>query len=191
MVRASTAHLQVEESSVPAGHPGEQAPQPSPPSLPPPPPTPRPPAAWPPPPPSPAAKPPKQGKEQAAAEGPALPQQQQQGHEAGQQQGGQQQQGQPGAVPQLQQRQRCAVYNNVSWHMDVAGGIAWAFQVGAGWVGWWGWGWEFGPRGRSRPVCHIWLVGRLQASCTRCGCCVCWVAAAAFAGGLVAGCWTS
>jgi hypothetical protein len=47
-----------------------------------------------------------------------------------------QQQEQPGAAPQLLQRQRCAVYNNVSWHMDVAGGIAWAFQVG-GYRGCW------------------------------------------------------
>lgn len=32
--------------------------------------------------------------------------------------------------------QRCAVFNNVAHHMDVAAGLAWAFQVGAGcWLG--------------------------------------------------------
>lgn len=31
-----------------------------------------------------------------------------------------------------QPQQRCAIFNNVVYHMDVAAGMAWAFQVGAG-----------------------------------------------------------
>lgn len=39
---------------------------------------------------------------------------------------------QPKKQQQKKKKQRCAIFNNVAYHIDVAAGMAWAFQVGAG-----------------------------------------------------------
>jgi hypothetical protein len=69
-------------------------------------------------------------KEQQQAKEPR-PKEQEEQQEAGGGAAVQDQQGASGthAKAGKQPQQRCAVYNNVGYHMDVAAGMAWAFQV--------------------------------------------------------------